>query len=134
MFLKHALSFAVCSSMVLSSMAFSADKSALKADEPCLIAGWENPASVCSAHNRTLAATCFNCHGPNGHSNSAIPGLAGQDKHYIVTAMKEFRDGKRESTVMQKYAMGYTDAEYEAIAALFTSSPVTLAQKQGDKK
>lgn len=87
----------------------------------CQISGKEKPASVCAAHIKTISATCFICHGPNGKSVAAIPGLAGQDKDYLVTAMREFRDGKRESTVMQKYALGYTDREYEAIAAFFAA-------------
>lgn len=87
----------------------------------CLIAGWENPPSVCASHTRTVAATCFICHGPNGKSVAAIPGLAGQDKAYLVAAMKDFRDGKRESTVMKKYALGYTDSEYEEIAEFFAA-------------
>lgn len=87
----------------------------------CLIAGWENPPSVCAAHTKSITATCFICHGPNGKSVAAIPGLAGQDKNYLVTAMKEFRDGKRDSTVMKKYALGYTDSEYEEIAAFFAA-------------
>lgn len=99
--------------------------SALAADPssapPCLIAGWENPASVCVSHTRTIAATCFICHGPNGKSSAAIPGLAGQEKAYLVQAMKDFKAGKRESTVMQKYALGYTDTEYEALAEYFAA-------------
>lgn len=87
----------------------------------CLIAGWENPRSVCAAHTKSIAATCFICHGPNGKSVAAIPGLAGQDKAYLVAAMKDFRDGKREATVMKKYALGYTDSEYEEIAAFFAA-------------
>jgi sulfide dehydrogenase cytochrome subunit len=85
----------------------------------CLIAGWENPASVCTAHTRSITATCFICHGPNGKSTAAIPGLAGLDKDYLVAALKDFRDGKRESTVMKRYALGYTDSEYEEIAEFF---------------
>jgi cytochrome subunit of sulfide dehydrogenase len=87
----------------------------------CLIAGWENPASVCVAHTKTIAATCYICHGPNGKSIGAIPGLAGQDKAYFVSAMKEFKSGKRDATVMKKYAMGYTDSEYEALAEFFAA-------------
>lgn len=99
----------------------------------CSIAGYELPANVCTSHNRTIASTCFNCHGPNGMSQAAIPSLAGQDKHYLVSAMKDFRDGKREATVMQKYAKGYTDAEYEELAALFAAMKLNLAAK-GDHK
>jgi cytochrome c553 len=124
MFKKHVFALACCSALTLPAWA----------EQSCLIAGYENPASVCDSHHRTLASTCFNCHGPNGVSNAAIPALAGQDKAYLVTAMKEFRDGKREATVMKKYAMGYTDEEYEAMAALFASMQVKLAEHQGEKK
>jgi cytochrome c553 len=101
--------------------ALLAGGSAQAAEPVCLIAGWENPASVCTSHHRTLAATCFICHGPNGKSQMAIPPLAGQDKAYFVQAMKDFKAGKRESTVMQKYALGYTDSEYEAMAEFFAA-------------
>jgi cytochrome c553 len=98
---------------------------ALAADPPkepvCLIAGWENPPSVCASHTKTIAATCYICHGPNGKSSGAIPGLAGQDKAYLANAMKEFRDGKRDATVMKKYALGYTDTEYEALGEFFAA-------------
>ncbi|MEW5769013.1 MAG: cytochrome C [Pseudomonadota bacterium] len=127
---KHALAIACCAVAPFCGNALAADTP----PQTCLIAGWENPASICETHNRTLASTCFNCHGPNGVSNSAIPGLAGQDKAYIVEAMKAFRKGERESTVMKKYALGYTDAEYEALAALFATMQINLADaKEGQK-
>ncbi len=105
----------IFSSMMLSTSSIAAESA------PCLIAGWENPASVCAAHTKTIAATCFICHGPNGKSNGAIPSLAGQDKAYLSEAMRDYKSGKRESTVMQKYALGYTDSEYEALAAYFAA-------------
>jgi len=106
--------------LIFSGMFIAAS---VHADEKpvCLIAGWENPASVCVAHTKTIAATCYICHGPNGKSSGDIPGLAGQDKTYIANAMKDFRDGKREASVMKKYAMGYTDSEYEALGEFFAS-------------
>lgn len=104
------------------------------ADTTCQLANGVFPASVCDSRHRTLAATCYNCHGPNGTSQAAIPPLAGQDKAYLVNAMKQFRTGERQSTVMQRYAMGYTEAEYEAIAALFSSMQINLAQTQGAQK
>ncbi len=108
--------------LVLAVSLGSACAAARAADTPtCLIAGWENPASVCVAHTKTIAATCYICHGPQGKSSGAIPGLAGQDKTYIANAMKDFRDGKREATVMKKYALGYTDDEYEALGEFFAA-------------
>jgi len=35
--------------------------------------------------------------------------------------MKDFRDGKRPSTIMQQLAKGYTDAEIDAAAAHFAA-------------
>ncbi len=116
MTMKHLLFGASSAAMLLFSHSSLAGEAA-----PCLIAGWENPASVCAAHTKTIAATCFICHGPNGKSNGAIPSLAGQDKANILGAMHDFKSGKRESTVMQKYALGYTDSEYEALAAYFSA-------------
>jgi sulfide dehydrogenase cytochrome subunit len=35
--------------------------------------------------------------------------------------VKDFRDGKRPSTIMQQLAKGYTDAEIDAAAAYFAA-------------
>lgn len=120
---KHALGITVALVFATSVGAADApkDPTTKQAQEvqPCLIAGWENPPSVCAAHTKVIAATCFICHGPNGKSSTAIPSLAGQEKTYFVTAMKEFKDGKREATVMKKYALGYTNEEYDAMGEFF---------------
>jgi len=99
----------------------NAPPSAPPSTPPCLIAGWENPQSVCVTHTKTIASTCYVCHGPSGKSLGAIPSLAGQDKAYFIAAMREFKTGKRDSTVMRKYAVGYTDTEYEALAEHFAA-------------
>ena len=66
---------------------------------------------------RDIAANCANCHGTDGRSRGAMPSLAGRDKADIALYVREFRDGKRPSTVMQQLAKGYTDAQIEAAAA-----------------
>jgi cytochrome c553 len=66
---------------------------------------------------RDIAANCANCHGTDGRSRGAIPAIAGQDKGYLIQQLKDFRDGKRPSTIMQQLAKGYTDAQIEAAAA-----------------
>jgi cytochrome c553 len=68
---------------------------------------------------RDIAANCTSCHATDGKSGG-IPSLAGQNTATIVERMKEFRDGKRPSTIMQQLAKGYTDAEIEAAAAYLT--------------
>ncbi len=70
---------------------------------------------------RDIAANCASCHGTNGRSLGAIPGLAGRDKAELVALVREFRDGTRPSTVMRQLAKGYTNAQIEAAAAYFAS-------------
>ncbi len=88
-----------------------------------LFAGAVGVVASAQADSRTrfMAANCAYCHGPDGKSRGAIPSLAGLEKAYFVDQMKAFRDGKRDATVMQKHAMGYTDAEYEALGAWFAA-------------
>ncbi|MEW6119518.1 MAG: c-type cytochrome [Pseudomonadota bacterium] len=115
--------FAIASLSTLSAAIATSGNASANQGSACRIAGLEKPPSICASHNRTLAATCFNCHGPDGRSNGAIPSLAGQSRSDIVNAMKEFRSGQRDeyATVMKKYALGYTDSEYEAMAEYFSN-------------
>lgn len=77
-----------------------------------------NPAAT---HGRVVAATCASCHGTNGVSHGAIPGLAGLDKAYFVKQMQAFKAGTRPATVMHQHAKAYTDEEIEQMAALFAA-------------
>ncbi len=76
----------------------------------------EQPATA-----RSLAANCTGCHGPNGESAGAIPSIAGLEPAYFLAAMQEFRDGKRPATVMHQHAKGYTEQEFEVLAAYFSA-------------
>ena len=71
---------------------------------------------------RNLASACFTCHGTDGRSVGGIPpSLAGQDRNYLLQAMKDFKADKRPATIMHQQAKGYTDQELEALAAYFAS-------------
>jgi cytochrome c553 len=83
-------------------------------------------AGVASAQDasagRTLAATCFTCHGTEGNSVGGVPpSLAGRPAAEIFQTMKEFQSGKRPATIMHQQARGYTDAQLQAIAAYFAA-------------
>jgi len=67
-----------------------------------------------------LASSCAACHGTNGHSVGGTPSLAGLNKLYFIQQMKEFKSGKRSSTVMVSHASGYTDEEIELLASYFS--------------
>jgi len=66
-----------------------------------------------------LGNPCAGCHGTNGASKGAMPTIAGKSTSFIAKALKDFRDGKKSSTVMQRIAKGYTDAQIEQLAKLY---------------
>ena len=72
---------------------------------------------------RSLAATCANCHGPNGQTapGSAVPGLAGMPRDYMLRQLAAFRDGSRPATVMHQIAKGYTQPQLDQIAGWFAA-------------
>ena len=78
-------------------------------------------ADVSPATAANMARNCFGCHGPDGRSPGAIPGLNGKSADYIVKALAEFRSGTRPSTVMGRHAKGYSDAEAQALAKYISS-------------
>lgn len=75
------------------------------------------------ASSEVLANTCFSCHGTDGHSAGAMPSINGRPAKFIEVALKAFRDGKRQSTVMQRIAKGFNDDEITALAAYFAKKP-----------
>jgi sulfide dehydrogenase cytochrome subunit len=70
---------------------------------------------------RAMAAGCAICHGTSGRpaEGSSVPRLAGRSAESIIGKMKEFREGKREATVMHQIAKGYGENEIAAMAAYF---------------
>ncbi|MGC2857133.1 c-type cytochrome [Novispirillum sp. DQ9] len=80
-----------------------------------------------------MAETCAGCHGTDGSSNGPVtPSIAGVDKEYFVTAMKDYASGARPSTVMGRIAKGYTEADYKAMADYFASRKMVLAKQTFD--
>jgi sulfide dehydrogenase cytochrome subunit len=66
-----------------------------------------------------LSNSCMGCHGPQGVSPGSIPSIAGKSVEFLEQALKEFRSGKRSSTVMQRHARAYTDEEIGLLARYF---------------
>jgi cytochrome c553 len=65
------------------------------------------------------AASCSGCHASSPGVETPVPRLAGRSAAELVQQMQAFRDGKREATVMDRVAKGFTDAEVQAIAAWY---------------
>ncbi|MDK9696608.1 MAG: cytochrome c [Siculibacillus sp.] len=78
-----------------------------------------------------LANTCAGCHGPDGSSNGpATPTIASLSTDYFVMSMKDYKSGKRPSTVMARIAKGYSDDDIAAMAKYFQTKPF---QRPGQK-
>jgi len=70
-----------------------------------------------------LSNSCAACHGTDGKSPGAIPSINGKSSQFLVSALHDFRDGKRPATVMGRHATGYSDEEILLIADYFSSQP-----------
>lgn len=75
------------------------------------------------AAGKARVSACTACHGANGVSdNPAWPSLAGQQKDYMVAALKAYKAGTRKNEVMAGIAKGLSDADMEALAAYYSSA------------
>ena len=74
-------------------------------------------------HQRTLAATCANCHGTNGRSaeGASVPSLAGQSQTTLVAQLKAFKDGSRPGTIMPQLARGLSETQINQLASYFAA-------------
>jgi sulfide dehydrogenase cytochrome subunit len=77
---------------------------------------------------RNVAATCANCHGPDGRSVGGMPALAGRPQAELAQALRDFRDGKRPATIMHQLAKGYTDPQIDAAAAYLAAQKANRGQ------
>ena len=69
-----------------------------------------------------LAATCAACHGTNGATQGGtLPPLAGLPQPVLSAALREFKAGKRQATIMTQIAKGYTDQQIDQLAAWFAA-------------
>ena len=67
---------------------------------------------------------CKTCHGLDGGGVApAIPTLAGQRERYLVTALTEYRDGKRAHAALREIASRMSEADARNLAAYFASLP-----------
>lgn len=70
-----------------------------------------------------LSLSCSGCHGTDGKSSSIMPSIYGKSTEYIESALIDFKNGSRQSTVMGRHAKGYTDEEIHLIAEYFGNLP-----------
>jgi cytochrome c553 len=79
------------------------------------------------AAGRQKFYTCVGCHGIPNYNNVypeyRVPKLGGQNAAYIVSALKEYKDGQRGHLTMHAQASSLSDQDMEDIAAYLSTAP-----------
>ena len=71
-----------------------------------------------------LTDKCERCHGAAADSTTiVVPKLRGQDRDYLIMALRAYRDDRRESSMMHRMSLPYGDAVIESIASYYASQP-----------
>ena len=106
------LKFLIISSLVLSNLFFY--KLSMAAED---IVSLDR-----SLHIRSLASSCVACHGGASEKGGSVKvaGLSGMAATVIVTALQDFKDGKRIATVMHHHAKGLNSQEIRGLAEYFS--------------
>ncbi len=81
--------------------------------------------NVAYGNGAANTTVCAGCHGEGGvSSNPAWPNLAGQQKGYIVAALRAYKDGTRKNEVMAGIAKSLSPPDIEALANHFAGLDV----------
>jgi len=70
---------------------------------------------------KTKAASCAGCHGKNGEGSGPNPALAGKSEADLVTALQDYKSGKRAHAVMKTFASQLSDQDMANVAAYYAS-------------
>jgi cytochrome c553 len=69
-----------------------------------------------------LIDKCDRCHGSDiDNVETMMPIIGGQDREYLARALRAYRDDRRESSMMHKMTLPYSDTMIEAISAEYAS-------------
>jgi cytochrome subunit of sulfide dehydrogenase len=82
-----------------------------------------------------LVNTCVACHGPSGSSHGpAIPSIAGMSHDTFMNAMTTYKSDERKETIMNRIAKGYSEADFEVMAAYFAKQEFVRFPQETDSK
>ena len=72
-----------------------------------------------------LTDKCERCHGADAADNPAmaVPKVKGQDRDYLIMALRAYRDDKRESSMMHKMSLPYSDSIIETLSSIYAGQP-----------
>lgn len=73
---------------------------------------------------KDLADKCERCHAPGMDNPMMIfPKIRGQNRDYLIKALRGYRDNERGSSPMHKMSLPYSEAVIESIASWYANQP-----------
>lgn len=100
-------------------------KKAILLSAMCMAFGSSPAFAGDAAAGKAKSAVCAACHGANGMAAiKTYPNLAGQNKEYLVSALKAYKSKQRSggmAAIMQAQSAGLTDADMENLAEYYSS-------------
>jgi cytochrome c553 len=72
---------------------------------------------------KDLTEKCERCHANGDNAALAVPKIKGQDRDYLIMALRAYRDDRRESSLMHKMSLPYSDAIIESLSSVYASQP-----------
>jgi len=73
---------------------------------------------------KDLTDKCNRCHRPDANGGTVpFPKINGQDRDYLIMALRAYRDDRRVSTLMHKMSLPYSDVVIESLADYYASQP-----------
>ena len=90
------------------------------------MAAWLGFASAAQAAGdveagKTKSVLCVACHGVDGKGVAPNPGLTGKSEDQLLTAMKDYKSGKRENAIMKALVIPLNDQDMANLAAYYAS-------------
>ncbi len=74
---------------------------------------------------------CAACHGERGIAVvPGVPNLAGQNRDYLLHALKQYRDGKRDVAAMRAAVGPLSDKQLEQLASWFAAQPACAPENE----
>ena len=73
---------------------------------------------------KDLTDRCERCHGAEIEvPGMVVPKIRGQDRDYLIMALRAYRDDRRESSMMHKMSLPYSDSIIESLSSAYASQP-----------
>jgi cytochrome c553 len=100
-------------------------KKAILFSAMCMAFGSTGAIAGDAAAGKAKSAVCAACHGANGMAAiKTYPNLAGQNKEYLVSALKAYKTKQRSggmAAIMQAQSAGLSDADMENLAEYYST-------------